>query len=152
MSMATTISNLKEPAAWLEINLSCQQLGHNVELTILFTNTHETSQIIAFSNQARKAELLGLLVLNEAGERVTPSHNLIIRLTNATLENHTLAPGATFSYLLIGELKGTDLIFPGAIFALNPEENYQLQFRYAGKQSNAISLTAPSERYAGHSG
>ena len=146
--MATTSIGPKEPAAWLEISLSCQQLGPDVELTITVTNAHDTKQELAFSNQARKAELLGLLVFNEANERVMPTHNMLVKPLNASLEKHALAPGATFRYQLTGTLTQQGLVFPGAIFALNPAESYQARFRYAGKQSNAIRLLMANHPHA----
>lgn len=140
--MATTIPNIKAPAAWLEIGLSCQRLGHYLGLTITFTNTYNTNQELVFSNQARKAELLGLLVFNEESKRIMPVHNLIVKPVDSALEKHVLAPGAAFSYQLAGTMTKDGLVFPGAIFALNPEENYHLRFRYAGKESNAVPLNA----------
>jgi hypothetical protein len=108
----------------LEIGLSCQRLGPDIALTIAFTNAQDIDQELAFSNQARKAELLGLLVFNEANERIMPTHNMLVKPLQAALEKHLLAPGATFHYQLTGTMTKHGLVFPGAIFALNPTENY----------------------------
>ncbi len=124
----------------LAIELACHRHESVLELLITFTNTQETAQKFTFSNQDRKAELLGLQVTSQAGQWVMPAHNLVIKLSNSEPVERTLAGGATFSYLLSGNVTEYGLEFPGALFKLNPGEPYQVYFQYSGRRSNSVTL------------
>ena len=139
--MAAIILSPKAPKEWLKILIECYQQNHEFELSISFINSHSNLQELAFSNQAHKAELLGLHVINQAGQRIVPQHNLVIKPNNSETEKHLLQHGEAFSYLLKGHLTEQGLEFPGAIFNLKPGEVYHLHFNYAGRQSNSITLT-----------
>ncbi|NML65109.1 hypothetical protein HHL22_07805 [Hymenobacter sp. RP-2-7] len=112
-----------------------------MELLLTFTNKTSSTQEFTFSNQSRKAELLGLQVVNQAGQRVLPTHNLLIKPAQSNSNSQFLAAGDTFSYLLKGIVTEYGLEFPGALFELQLGEPYQLQFYYAGQKSNQTILT-----------
>ena len=138
--MGTTISDLKNPATWLKIGLECQRQESKIELFITFTNTTAVAHDFSFSNQTHKAELLGLHVSTLTGQRIIPVHNLLIKLSKPMAGSDILKAGAYFTHILIGRLTEYGIEFPGAIFELVIGETYQLQFRYAGRNSNIITL------------
>ena len=140
-NMAATTPSPKASAEWLKIAIEYIRDSSEFELTIKFTNSQSAPQELAFSNQARKAELLGLHVVNQAGQRIMPQHNLVIEPNHFETEKHSLLYGEAFSYLLKGHFTEQGLEFPGAIFNLNAGEVYRLRFNYAGQQSNTITLT-----------
>lgn len=138
--MAATTPKSKNSATWLMIGLAYEQPPTMLRLIITFTNTSLVAQEFSFSNQTRKAELLGLLILTSLGQRVIPTHNLVIKPLESVADKPLLAAGACFTYVLSGNLTESGLEFPGARFELHKEETYQLQFRYAGQQSNTITI------------
>lgn len=140
MSMGTTTSDLKNPATWLKIGLECQRQESKIELFITFTNTTAVAHDFSFSNQTHKAELLGLHISTLTGQRVIPTHNLVIKPSKLITGAIILKAGTSFPYTLTGELTNYGVEFPGAIFELTSGETYQLQFRYAGQKSNIITF------------
>lgn len=79
-------------------------------------------------------------VVNQTGQRVLPTHNLLIKPAHSDSTSQFLAAGATFSYVLRGSVTAYGLEFPGALFKLQAGEPYQLQFHYAGQKSNQAIL------------
>lgn len=138
--MEVVTSNRRDPATWLEIGLTCHRHKTVLELLLTFTNRASATQEFTFSNQSRKAELLGLHVVNQTGQRVLPTHNLLIKPAHSDSTSQFLAAGATFSYVLRSSVTAYGLEFPGALFKLQAGEPYQLQFHYAGQKSNQAIL------------
>jgi hypothetical protein len=138
--METTTNKLKTPLTWLEVRLTCKRQENRLELVIIFTNTSPIDQAFTFSNQTRKAELLGLQITTSIGQRVLPTHNLLIKPTESITSKSVLAAGNFFTYILDGIFTENGLEFPGAKFELRKGENYQLQFKYAGQLSNVASF------------
>lgn len=138
--MAAIISKLNASTDWLKIAIDCTKYGDALDLTIHFINNQPTTQEFAFSNQTRKAELVGLHVLTQVGERVMPQHNLVIKPNHAEAAKHLLKQGESFSYTLKGYLDGQKLVFPGAIFNLESGQSHTFYFKYGGRQSNSITL------------
>lgn len=131
----------RHTATWLEIALTYSRQATTLELLITFSNNSLATQAFTFSNHTRKAELLGLHVRNWNGQRIMPTHNLVIKPAQAVAaKGHELASGEAFTYLLAGILHEDSIEFPGAIFKLQAGDSYQLQFHYAGQKSNQVEL------------
>lgn len=135
------INHKQHAATWLEIALTYSRQATTLELLITFINNSLATQVFNFSNHTRKAELLGLHVRNWNGQRIMPTHNLLIKPAQALATKvHELASGEAFTYLLAGILHEDSIEFPGAIFKLQAGASYQLQFHYAGQKSNQVEL------------
>lgn len=142
MSMETSNLKPKTVPAWLAISLTCVRQGPAITFGIGFQNMAPVPHELAFSNRAHKAELLGLLVEDAAGNRLLPQRNLVIKPLRPDPDTHTLAAGGSLVHELSGTVAEGWLSFPGALFELRPGEHYQVSFRYAGVTSNAVTLLA----------
>lgn len=140
--METIPSKVKTSPSWLTISLAAERQNTAIKLSIVFCNTSQTTQEFDFSNRAHKAELLGLLIEDIAGQRVMPKHNLLIKPLQPDPDRHILDGGAILLYELGGTVvEDKWLEFPGALFKLEQNETYHIRFRYAGILSNSIILT-----------
>jgi hypothetical protein len=142
MSMETSDLKPKIAPAWLAISLTCARQGSAITFGICFQNTAPVPHELAFSNRAHKAELLGLLVEDAAGQRLPPQRNLVIKPLRPDPDAHTLAAGGSLVHELHGTVAEGWLSFPGALYELHPGEHYRVSFRYAGVTSNAVTLLA----------
>jgi hypothetical protein len=107
-------------------------------LRIEFSNQSSVDIEIPFSNITCKAELLGLIITDKDSSRVQPSCDLCIRPAPQEKRLPLLSPGNTWIYDLVGEIDGGNLIFPGATYALDPEQEYSVQFSYMTLLSNTV--------------
>jgi len=134
-----------EIPGWLQIDLLYKFAKNDggLNFEIVFKNITNKEHLLAFSNRARKAELLGLRVFDEIGQLVMPQTREIIALKNNNTDVHAIPPYGQWVYVLEGEFVGDYLEFRGAAYKIKRGCNVNFKFVFQKIESNLISVRLP---------
>lgn len=131
-------------ASWLAMEISWTPPGFfgRCSMEISFRNVGTSAEVLPFSNRKRDAERCGLEVVGPDGRVLEAEPGLMVRPRRDVVAEHTILPGRTWRYKLVGRYAHGRLEFKGAGYVLQRGERYQLRFRYMGVDSNVVVWVA----------
>jgi hypothetical protein len=128
----------------IQLNIIENSDKSEVLFRIIFVNNSDSDVSFNFSNASRKAERLGLNIL-ESGKVIEPVEFEIIKLSEEDVGKRVLTGNARFEYDLVASFSRPGVLkFPGASYLLKPECGYTICFKYQGISSNMVSWEAPA--------
>ena len=96
--------------------------------------------MMAFSNRARKAELLCLRVFDENKQRIEPEMREVIALKDYRIEEHVIVAGGEWVYRLTGEVREGYLEYKGAAYRIAQRQTIACHFDLRGVRSNSLMI------------